>query len=537
MDKICPNCGQPLPEEADFCLICFSRTNACSDTDNTVCSDKIKVPSVEKIKFLKSKKFKKVCTVVFTVALTVFIITCVPLPSLSKSNNINSAPVYVPVTNSNGETVTDEHGETVYETKPAEEPTKAKTLFQSIFDKDADEDSSSNNGKFSDSEENFLESIFNKGSETTAPQTEKSSNTEQNTVPQTSGTVPENTDENHNEPSTFSNNNQTESTVSSVGEFKYDIYKDLVRIVSYTGNAEIVTVPSQLGGINVGYIGANAFSNNSNIKIIKFQGSESRLTLNEANFFGISKPIIFFNNLPNLTQIIFPKNTYIKLDYRINNFSNMFKDCPKLASITFNSGSGSSELSSEDGVVYYKSGSNKILIYYPCTKTDSSFTVPKDVNRFLRNSMNNNPYIKSLNLNNSVTKAELTPNFQGCTNLESFYIPPGNPEIYTVDGIIYQKDMSKLASSDFEDVVYTDIVYPPAKKDTHYNFPADLNIYFKNESFCGNPYLKSFRAPDKSRFDIKSTMVEKVYLYDSEDQRTMLQHNYALRQIQIEFYK
>lgn len=533
MNKICPNCGNPLPEEASFCLNCSSRTDTDKGLDDVICDKKAK----DKTTFFKSKKMISVYASAFTVALVIFIITCVPLPSLSKSSNGKSVPVYVPVTDSNGEAVTDENGETVYETQPLEETTNPKTIFQALFEKN---DKEKNNGTESDSstsKKSILDSIFGKNDNTSEAQTDGIDNTEQISTSESSGTSPNSSKEESREPDTVPDNNQTEPTVSSVGEFTYDIYKDLVRIVSYTGNAQIVTVPSQISGIDVGYIGADAFSNNSNIKIIEFQGAESRLTLSETNILGISKPIIFFNNLPNLTQINFPKNTYIKLDYRINNFSNMFKDCPKLASITFNNGSGKTELSSEDGVIYYKNGSNKILIYYPCTKTDSSFTVPKDVNRFLPNSMNNNPYIKSLNLNNSVTTAELTPNFQDCTNLESFYITPGNPKIYTVDGIVYQKDKSTLASSDLEDIVYTSIVYPPAKKDTHYDFPADLNIYFRNESFCGNPYLKSFRAPDKSRFQIKSNTVEKVYLYDSEDQRTMLQHNYALRQIQTEFYK
>lgn len=532
MNKICPNCGNPLPEEASFCLNCSSRTDTDKGLEDVICDKKAK----DKTTFFKSKRMISVYASAFTVALVIFIITCVPLPSLSKSGSGKSTPVYVPVTDSNGEAVTDENGETVYETQPLEENTNPKTIFQALFEKNDKDKNNGTENEASTSKKSILDSIFGKNDNTSEAQTDGIDNTEQISTSESSGTSPNSSKEESRKPDTVPDNNQTEPTVSSVGEFTYDIYKDLVRIVSYTGNAEIVTVPSKISGIDVGYIGADAFSNNSNIKIIKFQGAESRLTLRETSIKSNEKSI-YFNNLPNLTQIVFPKNTYINFDTFNNNFSNMFKSCPKLSAVTFDSGSGSSLLSSENGVVYYTSGSNNYLIYYPCAKTNSNFTVPQGVNNFLPNSMNDNPYIKSLNFNGSANTLSLTPNFTGCTNLESFYIPSGNSKVYTVDGIVYMKNHTTIHHAGVETVVCTQIVYPPAKKNSHYDFYYDTSIYFNTASFCGNPYLKSFRAPDKSRFSLKYNMFEKIYLYDSEDQRTYQKKDHVLSNTPTEFYK
>lgn len=111
-----------------------------------------------------------------------------------------------------------------------------------------------------------------------------------------------------------------------------------------------------------------------------------------------------------LESIFIPSNiTY--LDDRA------FTGCTKLAEI--NVASNNAEYSSNDGVLYDKSGEK--LLEYPMGKTDKSFTVPNGVLIIEEYSFYSAEHLEELNLDGTVTDIGNSA-FSGCENLKSLRI-------------------------------------------------------------------------------------------------------------------
>ena len=101
-----------------------------------------------------------------------------------------------------------------------------------------------------------------------------------------------------------------------------------------------------------------------------------------------------------------------------------------------------------DGVIYDKDMSS--LVRYPIHKSDASFNVPHGVVSIENNSFFDCSVIQSIYLPSTVE--EISPGaFLLCTSLLSVDVDPSNPFYSSVDGVLYNKDQTKV------------IYYPEAK--------------------------------------------------------------------------
>lgn len=150
-----------------------------------------------------------------------------------------------------------------------------------------------------------------------------------------------------------------------------------------------------------------------------------------------------FYGMNNITSISFP-STVTKID---EDFS---WDCDNLSVITVEE--GNTVYSSQDGMLM--SADKTKLLEYPQGKTDKVFEVPDcvtEIQAFL-----NNKYMEKLILHSGI---EFDNSVSYCKALKEIQVDSDNPYHTTVDGVLYNKDMSELQA------------YPPGKQSDVYEFP------------------------------------------------------------------
>ena len=208
--------------------------------------------------------------------------------------------------------------------------------------------------------------------------------------------------------------------------YRYSVDNGQVTIVEYTGDAEVITIPSSLGGYPVKTIGNLAFCDCDCLKSVTIPSSVTELgymvfkdcknlvsvhfnegtaVIGTAPFSGCTKltsvtlpstleaiPIQAFSRCSSLETLSIPEGVIT-----INNGA--FDYCSSLASVSIPASvsdintraflysfglksisvnSGNKNYKSANGVLFSKDGS--VLIRYPAAKTDSSYTIPSTVN-------------------------------------------------------------------------------------------------------------------------------------------------------------
>ncbi len=537
--KSCPFCGAQLPEEAIFCLNCVSVLNERKDNSP---NNKSKT---KKLNFIVSKtKIASVLAVVLAIVI-VFSSCLFAIKSVkARGPAIKDTPetTIVPVTKENGEIVTNDAGEQIYEITEVEtETTTKKSLFDLIFNNKFDEQDAEaepvtekNDGNFTqDNSSNTAENestssevkttiIVNttKPVETTTKsssfwdklwsidtptQPNKETTTKKETTTTTTTTTKPTTTTTTTKPTTT----QPSSTIpnpSNITDFQYTEINGEIKITKYIGNSTNVTVPAYIDGKRVALLGENAFAGNSNIKSIVFKGT----TTGQGMLYLPANKVVF-NSLPNLTTITFPYETY----YRMTNdskkpgndtFYNLIINCPKLSGIYFGKKDGSGfnsdfrRMYSVDGVVLAQQNSNttgatSTIMYYPPAKTTSSYTVPSNVYGIETFAFADNPYTKSIHFGADVDY--VSDNFLGCKSLSAFTVDSKNTSLFAENGVLY------TGSPSINGVVYKTFFYPPGKTDTSFTFTDKYNLIVDGFSFCGNPYIKT------------ATFYKQVYIYPS----------------------
>lgn len=73
--------------------------------------------------------------------------------------------------------------------------------------------------------------------------------------------------------------------------------------------------------------------------------------------------------------------------------------------------------------------------------------------------------------------------FLQCDKLEAVYVNKGNPFFESVDGVLFDKDVSKL------------VIYPNGKRHTHYVVPVGVNTIDRS-SFSNSLYVKEINLPN-----------------------------------------
>lgn len=523
----CSKCGGELPDEAHFCMHCFStldgsvtavnsETGNPSSKENAVVSDKHKVAFVE---LLKNNTFRTVASCMLVVSLL-----CTSGILFKRWNNRIAVVAadeitLVPVTGEDGEPVTSENGETVTRAVIAVIGKDGKTVLQSVeavTDKNGEAVTNQNGeqvysvSKASDSnslsdESTTKKSIFgflfgDDTSEKTEPDsTSADSETTENgsaAIPESStnksdDVKPDNTSATQPETKPVpeaTTADSTKASTSSDSDFSYTEADGVITITGYNGNSSTVTVPSSINGKPVKYVGENAFSNNSKITSIVFESG--------SHYFKLYEYRTVFNNLPNLKEIIFPERTSnLTLtndgrEYEQFNFYKTIENCNHISGIYFGSKSNTNYtgLYSKDGVVYSR---GYILVYYPPAKTDAFYAINPYCTSIEGGAFKNNPYLQRLQISRDLKyintgKNSAQFNFLGCTALKEFSVSDGN-KYYTVnDGVLYFRNGSTINGTE-----YAMFHYPPAKTDSFFEFADQPVIVTHN--FYGNPYLETVK--------------------------------------------
>ncbi|MBO5065479.1 MAG: leucine-rich repeat protein [Clostridia bacterium] len=548
MEKKCPKCGNPIPEEAAFCLKCFYSIDAAKNKKER---KKGKKPLL--LWFKKNNKFNLKAVLIALVFLLIIGI-CIsaikkaksaPKPQTTETTIIIEETYYVPVTEENGVAVTDENGEQVTDVVAVTKvqtvtasTTQKQGLFDKIFNFNSDSDDNNTSESFNENSttggtvvettekkgffEQLIDSVLgdkDENSTTVKAPTEEHRTTNSTTTTSTVSTTikpvttvtPSTTIVTTLPPTTrpVTTTVTTPTTKPSSGtdssvDFTYTEVEGKIKLIRYTGNASDIVVPSTIDGKNVTYLSENLFSNNSNIKTITFLGRTSG-----TGYFYLPHNTAVFNNLPNLTTITFPFETY---NYFINSdgtkvttsftFDVLFTNCPKISAVNMSEkintayNNSLSRMRSFEGVVFTHTDSypNCRLIWYPRAKTTAHYTLPDTANYIYKNAIMDNPYIESITFS-KILYSVYNENFYNCTNLKSFSIPSGNNTFTSENGVLYVKGF--LVNG----VQYHNCIYPPAKTDSYFEFSSNYNAYIGGTCFRNNPYLKTLKLPPITRID------------------------------------
>ena len=144
-----------------------------------------------------------------------------------------------------------------------------------------------------------------------------------------------------------------------------------------------------------------------------------------------------------LTSINIPNSVKI-IDISPGTPGNPFLGCTSLTGI--NVGEKNENYSSIDGVLYNKEKTT--LISCPCVKT--TVTIPNSVTEIRTQAFAGCSLLTSINIPDSVTQIgdeyDYSPDevFYGCTSLESINVGENNKNYSSVDGVLYNKDKTKL---------------------------------------------------------------------------------------------
>lgn len=504
----CPKCGAELPYEALFCMDCLTQVQAPPTKEKAH-----KKPMLIKGKNLivPIASFVVLCLSLLCAFSVKSHIKIAPPPmqdgsiiapvtdengeKVTDENNEEIVAIVVPVTDKNGENITQKSGEIVYETistapiSDVKETTSKLSIIDKIFKSDKE--------------------TTTKSATTTTSTTMASSNesisSNQIVTTELSTTVTESSTE------------VIKNTVSTKDDFQWDVYNEKARLVKYTGTATTVIVPATYNGLDVAYMANEAFSNNSSIKTIKFESSDTPFVIQEM---WSSRPV-YFKNLPNLTTVIFPNKSIGQSGPFNDNFATIFSNCPSIANINFDgrTESSSTYFCSIDGVPYF----NGYLSYYPVGKQNAVYNVPSICTKFVKGALKNNPYLVTINLNKNTIGNNMESCFGGCSSLIAINVPADtlSKNMRSVDGVLYIIDGCTLSDTyGYNNEKVTYVCYPAGKTDETFHFATGHKLYFHSNSLCGNKYLKTVYLPEGSRCTTtwaNNTNVKTVYLKDCED--------------------
>lgn len=461
--KKCQFCGAELPNNASFCLKCSSVINA----------REIFEPSSKK-EFLA---YKKVISVSLLILLTFSLcfLSSAGIKTITTVSNKSAEPqtTLIPVTLPNGEEVTDDSGNAVYESVTVEPTTKKPSIFSEIINSitGKDEDTSNSLGTTDVSNLDVSQMLSSTeqdhGISSEPSSTDNSNDNNSSTSPSQEQTSTE------TEPTTEEETYVYEDP-SEVFEYKnYNSSGTQISITKYKGDASFVTVPDYIDGKMVVQIGKNAFQDNSKIKTIDIpKGDRSFIWLSTS----------CFNNLSSLLTV----NLY---DNDLGTSGDFAVDCPiKDINITY------WQYRFVDGVLYQYNSRAWEVSYFAGNPCYDTLTVPSWCTEIDPGNLDTATNLKVINVHKDVTSI---PGFAWCynKNLEAINVEKGNSRYFSKDGVLF---------TDYNDTGEYTGIYPYSKKDKSFTFPEKDGCTFKLDYiFIGatNPYLEEIYIPLSTRFN------------------------------------
>ncbi len=449
--KNCQFCGAELPEEASFCLKCSSVINTREVFEAN-----------SKKSFLVYKKAITVSLLIMFVFSLYFLSSASikAIPTVSADSE-EPQTTLIPVTLPNGEEVTDDKGNTVYEAVTVEPSTKKASIFSEIIESIKDKDKDTNNSSDSDTDRKPSSTEQNRDKIS-----ESSSKGNNNALSPSSAQSPSPTK------TPAKGETDTNENPSEVFEYKnYNSSGTQISITKYKGNASFVTIPVYIDGKMVVQVETNAFKDNSKIKTIDIpKGERSSIWLSEW----------CFNNLSSLTTV----NLY---DNDLGTRGNFAVDCPiKDINITHR------EYKFVDGALYTYSQYGWMFIYFAGNPCYTTLTVPSWCIDIEIGNLQTATNLKIINAHKNVTHFPLKAMYYN-KSLEAINVEEGNSKYFSKDGVFF----SFSHSYSNRDYIYT-CIYPYSKKDRSFTFPQKDKCTFNLDCLSSgytNPYVEEFYIP------------------------------------------
>lgn len=526
MENRCSKCGKELPEEAHFCLHCFTNIDSqanTSDVDAEMVVPKHGKPS-KKFAFTENyfvgikKKFNKKFIRHISIAMVFLFIMGISVYCM-RSFNSDSTPMQeagttvikvtetVPLTDTFGVNVTTANGDQVFETvevtktvqvTESSKKTPLQNFFAPIFDKNdvSDTTETSKQSSFFDfifgesttkapvSNENPVDSTTDKTdvSKGEAPSSDKTGDIDSTVPPTVSSTVSSavtsTLEGSENTATSSASNSNSEQTTSNANEnnaslFEYRLNsKSNAILTNYTGSASIVTIPSYIDNHPVAEIDKNCFSNKGEITEIRFDNQKSSL-------------IIFnhhcFNNLTSLKKIVTSnKSIHLSSEFAYN--------CP----IVYIGPDGSSNNELIDGAYYrdnkffwFTASPEYTTLTFPswCTSIDNGHNLDEVSN------------LKVINIHKNLKNIPTSPMHWG-TGLKAINVEAGHPSVFSQDGVLFYKWTSTST--------HYDLIYPPQKTDTVFKLPKNCILSCGKNGTSGtvNTSLRELYLPASSKLAV-----------------------------------
>ena len=198
---------------------------------------------------------------------------------------------------------------------------------------------------------------------------------------------------------------------------------------------------TSIGGSNV--LGSGAFSYCTSLTSIEIPNSVTNIGHDT------------FRDCTGLTSISIP-NSVTSIGYRA------FYNCKSLTSVTIPNSVTSIGYDAFDGCTGITSliYNAHVFAFMPSSYT-GAYTIPNGIESIAGGAFNNCPGLTSVTIPNSVTRIDGSA-FYSCPNLMSIEVAKNNPNYCSIDGVLYNKDITSLFK------------YPAAKAASYYSIPNSV---------------------------------------------------------------